>query len=149
CCLSESEELSSNQVDQVTQDGDFRWLVTQVGSRENYAIPLGFHRLGILRRCFVDIWCRWGRGALLRGNSGTRALAGRFHPEIPSNLVVSFDLEALALKAAHSLGHGSASARQAGGQFCRFGSWLAQRVRERLEQTELDTERDLFFGFNT
>ena len=136
-------------MEKAKQDGNFRWLVTQVGSRENYAIPLAFHRLGILRRCFVDIWCRWARGALLRGNGVTRALAGRFHPEIPSNLVVSFDSGAVALKAAHFLGHGSPSARQAGEQFCRFGGWLAQRVRRCLEQTELDTERDLFFGFNT
>src|SRR5260221_5127195 len=117
----------------VTQNGGSRWLVTQVGSRENYAIPLAFHRLGILRQCFVDIWCRRGRSALLRGTAETRALAGRFHPEIPSSLVVSFDFGALRLKLAQHFRNGFLSARQVGEQHCRFGGWLAQCVRERLE----------------
>ena len=35
-----------------------RWLVTQEGSRQTYAIPIAFHRLGGLRLLYADIWCR-------------------------------------------------------------------------------------------
>src|SRR5580700_431124 len=34
-----------------------RWIVAQEGSRESYAVPAAFHRLGMLRLFCADIWC--------------------------------------------------------------------------------------------
>src|SRR6516164_11146769 len=91
-CLNKSG-LSTDRVRWSDADGSaaFRWIVAQEGSRQTYAVPLAFHRLGVLHRFYVDIWCRRGRSLLRRGPAGTRALSTRFHPEIPLQQVVSFN----------------------------------------------------------
>src|SRR5262245_23279611 len=76
-----------------------RWIVAQEGSRQHYGVPLAFQKIGELKRLYTDIWCRWGRGLLACGPAGCRALAGRFHLDIPVDKVVSFGMRAVGSKA--------------------------------------------------
>ena len=125
------------------------WIVAQEGSRQSYAVPIAFHRLGKLHRFYADIWCRSGRSLLRRGPAGARALAGRFKAEIPAAKVVSFDASAILTKTSQHFRHGRQSSTEVGESHCRFGRWFAQSVAKDLEKQDLDPASDLFFGFDT
>src|ERR1700722_9056643 len=115
-----------------------RWIIAQEGSRQTYGVPLAFHRLGAMRMMYADIWCRFGREWLRRGNAGTRALATRFHPEIPSNLVVSFSPAAIAAKTWQHFRRSHLNSGEWSQVYCRFGQWYAQKIRRHLERLETD-----------
>jgi glycosyltransferase involved in cell wall biosynthesis len=143
--------LASGQLPRMAlpQSKPLRWTVAQEGSRESYGVPLAFHRIGALQTLYADIWCRAGRGLLKRGPAGARALATRFHPEIPGNRVVSFSLQAMMTRARRRFRLGRTTLRDISEEYCQFGRWYALRVREHLKKAELDPARDCFFGFNT
>src|SRR5262249_37192695 len=92
---------------------------------------------------------RWGRSILSHGTKGTRALATRFHPELPSNRVVSFGGSAIATRSLDHFRSRRLSRAQMADVYCRFGEWFAGNVRSRIEKIELDSNHDFFFGFNT
>jgi glycosyltransferase involved in cell wall biosynthesis len=126
-----------------------RWVVAQEGSRETYAIPLAFHRLGALRLFYADIWCRHGRSILRNGPSGARALGTRFNPEIPLEKVVSFSGPAIISRALLHFRRSKLSPKKLTDEFCHFGKWFATRVRDHLKSLKLEPGKDAFFGFNT
>ena len=126
-----------------------RWIVAQEGTRQSYAIPIAFHRLGLLRLFYVDIWCRRGRSLLRHGPAGARALATHFNAELPSDRVVAFNSAAMIDRIRQHFRHGRQSPAELADHYCRFGQWFATKVRNHLEKQELNAEIDLFFGFNT
>ncbi len=124
-----------------------RWIVAQEGSRRNYAVPVGFSRIGSLRLLYADIWCRQGRSFLKRGPSVARVLAGRYSAEIPPEQVVSFNSGGIVRK---SVQHFRTGSRENLGHFwCDFGEWFGSRVGKHLRELELDGGEDVFFGYNT
>lgn len=127
----------------------FQWIVAQEGSRQSYAVPLSFHRLGQLKLMYTDVWCRWGRELLRRGPEGARALAGRFDPNIPSDLVVSFNPRAILDRSLYHLRRGQCAPEDHAAEFIRFGRWFAEAIARHLSRLTFDPLRDLFFGFNT
>lgn len=126
-----------------------RWTIAQEGSRQAYAVPLAFHRLGLLRRFYVDTWCRWGRPLFRQGPKGFRALATHFNSELPPELVTSFNASILLSRAQFHFQRSRLSPVQLADEYCRFGKKFAELVRDHLRRGELDPDRDLFFGFNT
>jgi glycosyltransferase involved in cell wall biosynthesis len=126
-----------------------RWIVSQEGSRQGYAVPLSFHRLGQLRLFYTDIWCRRGRRWLSRGTTGMRALATRFEAGLPSDRVISFNRKAIASRVKYHFRRSHFTATRQGHEFVQFGRWFAEQVRCHLEGVELSSESDCFFGFNT
>lgn len=70
------------------------WVCAQIGAREHYAVPRALHRQGLLASLYTDAWA----GPMLRtlGRGPLRALASRFHPELPDERVVGFTTAALA-----------------------------------------------------
>jgi glycosyltransferase involved in cell wall biosynthesis len=126
-----------------------RWIVSQEGTRQTYSVPLSFHRLGLLRTMYTDIWWPWARQLLKRGPAGTRALATRFNREIPSERVVSFNQFATVWRIGDHLRRRFPDRRKMSDEFCTFGRWMATCVRDHLKHQELDSERDCFFGFDT
>ena len=73
-----------------------RWFVSHLGSREHYAVPVALHRRDLLERMYTEAWLSRPRGLLVRLGKGPRALANRYHPEIPGGLVRSRTLLTLA-----------------------------------------------------
>lgn len=126
-----------------------RWTIAQEGSRQSYAVPLAFHRLGLLRRFYVDTWCRWGRPLLRQGPKGLRALATHFTSELPVELVVSFNASVLFSRAQFHFQRSRLSPTELADEYCRFGKKFGELVRDHMRRAELDPNRDLFFGFNT
>ena len=125
-----------------------RWIVAQEGTRESYAIPVAFNRLAMLRTFYADIWCSLGRSVLGNGTAGMRALATHFHPEVPSERVVSFNSAAVWDRACEHFRRNRSPA-ETGDAFCRYGEWFASKVRNHLARQDLDPEADCFFGYNT
>ena len=128
---------------------DCRWMVAQEGSRQSYGVPISFHRLGLLRLMFVDIWCSWGRGLLRRGPAKVRALATRFNSEIPPDRVVAFTGPASLWRAAQNLRQRKLSRLEMSNEFCSFGRWYSRQIRRHLTLMDLDPQSDHFFGFNS
>jgi glycosyltransferase involved in cell wall biosynthesis len=136
-------------VEPIPNSKQFRWIVAQEGSRQTYGVPLAFHRLGKLRIMYADIWCRFGKSLLRQGPAGARALATRFHSEIPEHLVVSFIPAAIMAKSWQHLRRARLGPTELSKEYCRFGRWYALRIRRHLEDVEIDPSRDCFMGFNT
>jgi len=136
-------------MNQSQKDSLPRWIVAQEGSRQTYGVPLAFHRLGMLRLLYADIWWRWGRSLMKRGPAGARALATRFNSEIPLDRIVSFTPTAALWRATQNLRHTKPSRFQMSEEFNHFGRWFALRVRQHLDKLKLDPEADHFFGFNS
>ena len=126
-----------------------RWFVSQEGSRQSYAVPLAFHRLGLLGRFCVDSWCRWGRSLFKQGPKGLRALATHYNSELPSERVISFNSSVLFSRAQFHFQRHRLSPDELADEYCRFGRKFATLVRDHLKREDLQPERDAFFGFNT
>ena len=131
------------------ESAGLRWIVSQEGSRQSYGVPLAFHRLGALRKFYVDTWCRRGRNILRRGPKGLRALSTHFNAELPSERVVSFNSSVLFARAKLYFQRNGMSLEQISAEYCRFGKHFAELVREELKREELNPDTDAFFGFNT
>jgi len=101
---------------------------------------------GSLRALYTDIWCRRGRGLLSHGPLFARAVAGRFHPQIPSRKVTSFSTGAL-VQSLRSRQARSVRSRYL--DYARVGEWFCRRVNQSLLQVQLISGVDAFFGFNT
>src|SRR5580698_9606049 len=129
-----------------SEEPAFRWIVAQEGTRQDYAVPIGFHRLGMLRLFYADIWCRWGRSLLRRGSAGPRALATHFNAELPADRVVAFNLRAIADRVGQHFQGQFLSPVERADHYCRYGQWFATQVRNHLETMELDPWVDHFFG---
>src|SRR5687768_8783962 len=74
----------------------WRWFAAQSGSREYYAPARAFHLTSQLGALYTGSWVRRGRGLVRRGPSFMRRYAGHFHPDLPEDKVVSYDLGTIA-----------------------------------------------------
>ena len=71
-----------------------RWICSQIGAREHYAIPRVLHRVGKLERLYTDFWASAPLRFMGR-MSGRSGLAERFHPELADASVTAFNLSSL------------------------------------------------------
>jgi glycosyltransferase involved in cell wall biosynthesis len=123
------------------------WTVAQIGARESYAAARAFAARGRLNRLYTDVWCCRGAGLLKRGPVAFRAIAGRSHPEVASDRVVSFTLSALANQVrARFRGGRAADLYDA---YLRVGRWFDHRVLGHLRRHPLRPGADAFFTYNT
>lgn len=127
---------------------DFRWIVSQEGTRQSYGVPVAFHKLDLLRLFYTDVWCRHGHSLLRRGPASARALASRHHDGLPPEKVVDFNLRGVLWRRQHFRRHRMSPEEQAD-LYIRYGRWFACQVRDRLARLSLDAQDDHFFGFNT
>jgi glycosyltransferase involved in cell wall biosynthesis len=124
-----------------------RWLISQIGSRELYACPLSFERLGTLRYFYTDFWCSRFRETLSKMPAPIWGLARRYQPELPSGKVVSFNMQSLLAETRQYL-----KTRSTAGDvphFLKVGSSFAQNVARHLSRLELDPARDIHLAFST
>jgi hypothetical protein len=124
------------------------WIVTQIGSRERYAVPRAFHARGNLHHFYTDIWS--GRAAafanyLPRGDG----FAHRFHPDLPPDRVTGFN--AFGIRCAmRGLWRGKPkSMDQQYAEYAWIGNQFAQRVNRCLQRETLDPSTTAAFLFTT
>jgi glycosyltransferase involved in cell wall biosynthesis len=122
------------------------WIVTQISSREHYAVPRAFLRRGRLLHLYTDAWCSVGRGLLRRGPATLCAFAGRYHPEIPSNKVTAFTFQALC---DHLRLRNSRTVEQTHLEYIRIGRDFCERVNRDLSGRLEDLLQRRFYGYNT
>jgi glycosyltransferase involved in cell wall biosynthesis len=124
-----------------------RWIVSQIGARQHYGLPRGFVYNGELRTLYTELWCRWGASTLRKGNAAMRALAGRYHPDVPNSKVVSFSISTFWDALLHR--KSSRTMEEQFFEYLRLGRRFSAAVTSHLRRQELDPEQDVFFGFNT
>lgn len=144
-----SDEQSSATPTGSTIGNPREWHVAQLGARKHYAVPRALARQDRLARFYTDAWCRWGQTILRRGPRLVRALANRYHDDLPDDRVKSWTPWAIANIAwRHVLSAaGDASARAQ--YHVRVGRQFASRVRHQLGGFEMKPEGHAFFGFST
>jgi glycosyltransferase involved in cell wall biosynthesis len=71
-----------------------KWICSQIGAREHYAVPHVLNRAGKLERFYTDFWASapW---RLLGKLTGKGSLAARCHPDLAGASVKAFNYEAL------------------------------------------------------
>ena len=124
------------------------WIVTQIGSRERYAVPRAFHARGNLLHFYTDIWS--GRAAAVAGYlPHGDALARRFHPDLPRNRVTAFNLFGLRCATRGFWRGWPKSVEEERAEFVWIGEQFAQRVNHRLALSKLDPTNTAAFLFST
>jgi glycosyltransferase involved in cell wall biosynthesis len=127
-------------------NSDMKWYVSMIGSREHYAVPRALYRRGVLERFYTDLWIRHGRSVLLKGPGPVRRMAGRFHGELPSDRISSFNLNGVADLAAYEFfKHTSAERRR--DFLIRQGQNFASRVAKHILGSQLEQPKGVFLGF--
>lgn len=125
---------------------EISWIVSQIGSRELYAVPRSFHQRGHLARFFTDIWCRHGRGALRRMPLPYSKLARRYHADLPSDKVVAFSAD-MALR--QFVPPKATTVPLQYEQFAQVGARFATHVSKHVGRMSLDPRRHVLFAFST
>jgi glycosyltransferase involved in cell wall biosynthesis len=124
------------------------WIVTQIGSRERYAVPRAFHARGNLHHFYTDIWS--GRAAkFARYLPHGDGFAHRFHAGLPPDRVTAFN--AFGIRCAlrpYWRGRPKTMDEQYA-EFTWIGQQFAQRVNSRLALEKLDPTSTAAFLFTT
>jgi glycosyltransferase involved in cell wall biosynthesis len=123
------------------------WTVAQIGARESYAVGRAFASTGRLKRLYTDVWCRYPAGLLRHGPAALRAVAGRSHPGVPGDRVVSFTRAALWHEACGRFGWNRAADLY--DTYLRVGRWFDRKVLAHLDDHPLAPGADAFFTYNT
>src|SRR5262245_65254434 len=118
----------------------FCWIVSLISARQHYAVPRAFHLTGQLHAFYTDAWCRHGSRLLRYGRGRVRALAGRFHPDLPSQKVVSFTLQTLIDEAMSSNVRHARSVETKYLEYIRVGQCFSQAVSRSLQSQPIRPE---------
>ena len=133
-----------------------RWIVSQIGAREHYAVARALENCGHLERVYTDFWCPQNLTALHHAPQPLKSLASRRHSALPASKVTAFSASTLRSETrrwvASRLRHGSVAsgdvvAKYA--EFIRVGTDFALRCRSHLQKQQLDPRKHVFFGYNT
>lgn len=124
------------------------WIVAHVGAREHYAAARALHARGALRALFTDAWWPHRPFPLARGAESLRALAGRFHAELPRDKVVAYTGWEIARQISRRFLPRDRSTK---GQFERYmshGAAFARKVRHSLARLHPDPAHTVYFGYS-
>ena len=125
-----------------------RWIVSQIGAREHYAVPRALHRWNRLGQLYTDVWCSIGQALLRKGPSPLPSLANRYHSALPSGKVTAYPFWAVRQRL-RWWGQGDMSGEARFEHHRRVGASFGKRVRRHLEQSALAPEDSVFFGYDT
>lgn len=124
-----------------------KWICSQIGAREHYAIPRALQGTGRLATLYTDFWA----GPFFQGlaqicpNHRLRSLAARSHPGLSTNSVYSWNGRTL-WQEWRLRGQGRAEAYE---QFITVGSAFATSVRDALRlRADLNADT-VFFSYDT
>ena len=130
------------------------WICSQLGAREHYAIPRALSTSGKLSRLYTEFWA----GARLRQLSNMqipsrlgpiRSLSTRYHPELNSTPVTSWNFRALYWEFA---GRYLSQGRNTNNHYLRFidiGRAFSVAVRDSLRLKQEISDKTVFFAYDT
>jgi len=118
-----------------------RWICSQIGAREHYAIPRVLHRSGKLESLFTDFWAS-APLRLIGRLTGKTSLSTRFHPELAEASVTAFNLSTLLESRQHFANPYEG--------FLQAGKSFGQSVVKTLDSQTSSVDADcIFFGYDT
>lgn len=124
-----------------------QWIVSQLGGRDEYFVARGLLKENALDVLLTDFWCRRGRSLLMRFPVPFRALAGRWHQDLPDEKVRSFNIRTLSVAAVEKL----SPDRDITLHYVRagevFGDACARYIKG--QRRKLASEKAAFFGYCT
>jgi glycosyltransferase involved in cell wall biosynthesis len=120
-----------------------RWICSQIGAREHYAIPRVLHRAGKLEHLYTDFWASapW---RLLGKITRKGGLSTRFHSDLAEAPVTAFNIQAL-----------KASRQRFANPyegFLKVGEAFGQQVVKQLQSPNSKLpapSSTIFFGYDT
>ena len=131
-----------------------KWICSQIGAREHYAIPRVLHCEGKLERLYTDFWASppW---RLLGKLTGKRSLSARCHPDLASASVTSFNFQALKASSQRFanpydgfLQAGKAFGQQVVSDLVKSEKWKVKSGNTPNSQLP-DSSSIVFFGYDT
>jgi glycosyltransferase involved in cell wall biosynthesis len=121
-----------------------KWICSQIGAREHYAVPRVLHRARKLEHLYTDLWAGtlWqALGAL----SGRSVLGTRFHQDLTDAKVTSFDFTTILDST-----FGGDFKRNPYDWFLYVGKDFGERVVESLKrEKKISWKETIFFGYDT
>lgn len=119
---------------------DIKFIVSQIGAREHYAIPKAINNMGLLKKFYTDVWINPKNDLILRpfGKKG-QALKQRFDNELRDS--------------AYSIGNFQAILKQIFPSkdiykhYCNYGSYFANKINTRIRNDKTDFTH--YFTYNT
>jgi glycosyltransferase involved in cell wall biosynthesis len=125
-----------------------QWIVSQIGSRERYAVPRAFEARGHLKHFYTDIWLKRGRNLLKRLPRGD-GLAHRYHSALPPERVTGFNVFGIDAATRGIWRRAARTRDEVYSEYIRIGEGFARRVTDRLSQTNIDPSETAAFLFTT
>ena len=127
------------------------WFCAQLGRKDHYAVPRVLHAASMLDGLMTDFWAgpiTRCVAELIPGKLG-HSIGARCHPDIPFNLVKSWNLRALAWEARlrTMVWREGVKGRYLG--YCEVGKRFAQAVTRCMKARRSLRENILFYGFDT
>lgn len=119
-----------------------KWICSQIGAREHYAVPRVIERSSRLEMLYTDFWA--GRGWRVLGKLvGFSGMSSRWHPDLANACVKGFNARTLCDRFG-----GRRSGNPYTG-FLRDGAAFGRRVSRSLENGSHSWRKTVFFGYDT
>ncbi len=121
-----------------------RWICSQIGAREHYAIPRVLHRAGKLESLYTDFWANkfWRQAGDVLGGS---RFVTRYHEELAEARVESFHLATMVDSALGGIGNGNPY-----DGFLTLGTDFGRSVEASLmRKKRMNWSQIIFFGYDT
>ena len=117
-----------------------KWIVSQIGAREHYAIPKVLNKMGLLNKFYTDIWINPRTKTLLKafGKKG-QALKNRFDKELESCTITIGNLESIYKQVVTS--------KNIYSHYCEYGTYFSDKINEELKKNKADFSH--YFTYNT
>jgi Glycosyl transferases group 1 len=122
------------------------WICTQIGARENYAIPRVLHSCRRLQRLYTEMWSGPILTRLCSSFPGLRRFAGRFHPDLKAAPVRAFNTRFCWERLRRRQPRNREEQFQA---YVRLGSQFARLVADDLSQQPESSQAEVFFSYTT
>ncbi len=124
---------------------DAPWLFCQLGAREHYILPCGFHRRGRLRALITEAWARPGGVAARAPGALGRKFADRFSSDLADAPVEDFTASAIAFELA-----GRVLRRAPAGwpAIMTRNAWFERHVVARMRDKHLLADRPTVFAYS-
>jgi len=123
------------------------WIFCQLGAREHYVLPRGFHRMGRLRALFTEAWVPPGSLASQAPGPLGRRFADRYAADLSDARVEAFTAAAIGFELM-----GRLRRRRPDGwpEIMRRNAWFERRVAARMQRTGVleGAEKPIVFAYS-
>ena len=133
----------------MSMTGQSTWACSAIGARQHYALARALQRCSRLHTFYTDAWAGRSGRWLRFGPAPCRALAARFHGDLPPGKVVAFTTAAIRVGLTRLFRGPPRNIEELCAEFVRVGREFSGRVNRRLVSLKPAARPDGFVGYNT